>query len=90
VIDMNYAKLKTLVQLKAFLEGGAAIEFRPVGDDLACYEHVGAVRRRFGYGRLRCPDKRLVRRYLAHATGYSRAQAFWDSPDNLKRLIRKE
>ena len=74
VIDMNDAKLKTLGQVKAFLDGSGGVEFGPVGDDQARYAHIGAVLRRFDYGRLRRPDKGLVRRYLAHTTGYSRAQ----------------
>jgi transposase InsO family protein len=81
VIDMNDAKLKTLPQLKAFLEGSTEVEFQPGGDDLARYEHIGAVLRRFDYGRLRRTDKGLVRCYLAHTTGYSRAQ--------LTRLIER-
>ncbi len=42
VIDMNDAKLKTLAQLKAFLDGSAAVDFRPAGDDLARYAHIRA------------------------------------------------
>lgn len=74
VIDMNDAKLKTLAQLKAFLDGSAGVAFQPAGDDRARYEHIGAVLRRFGYRGLGRADKGLVRRYLAHTTGYSRAQ----------------
>jgi len=37
VIDMNDAKLKTLAQLRAFLDGSAGVDFRPAGDDLARY-----------------------------------------------------
>lgn len=40
-----------------------------------------AVLGRFGYGRLRRTDKELVRRYLMHTTGYSRAQ--------LVRLVKR-
>jgi transposase InsO family protein len=81
VIDMNDAQLKTLAQLKAFLDGSAAVDFRPAGDDLARYAHITAVLGRFGYGRLRRTDKGLVRSYLAHTTGYSRAQ--------LARLVKR-
>ena len=71
---MNDAKLKTLAQLKAFLDGSAGVAFQPAGDDRARYEHIAAVLRRFGYRGLGRADKGLVRRYLAHTTGYSRAQ----------------
>jgi transposase InsO family protein len=74
VIDMNDAKLKTLAQLRAFLDGSAGVAFQPAGDDRARYEHIAAVLRRFGYRGLGRADKGLVRRYLAHTTGYSRAQ----------------
>ncbi len=81
VIDMNDAKLKTLAQLQAFLQGSAGIEFQPAGDDQARYRHIGAVLGRFGYRRLRRPGKGLVRRYLRQTTGYSRQQ--------LTRLIER-
>jgi len=81
VIDMNDAKRKTLAQLKAFLDGSAAVDFRPAGDDLERYAHITAVLRRFGYGGLGRADKGLVRRYLMHTTGCSRAQ--------LARLVKR-
>ena len=64
VIDMNDAKLTTLAQLKAFLDGSAVVDFGPAGDDLARYAHITAVLARFGYRGLRRTDRGLVRRYL--------------------------
>ena len=81
VIDMNDAKLKTLAQVKAFLEGSAVVDFQSAGDDLARYAHISSVLGRFGYGGLKRTDKGLVRRYLMHTTGYSRAQ--------LARLVKR-
>lgn len=81
VIDMNDAKLKTLAQLQAFLDGSAGVAFQPAADDRARYEHIAAVLCRFGYRGLGRTDKGLVRRYLAHTTGYSRAQ--------LTRLLKR-
>ena len=74
VIDMNDAKLKTLAQVKVFLDGSTEVDFRSAGDDLARYAHVAAVLGRLGYARLRRADKGLVLRYLRHTTGYSRQQ----------------
>ena len=78
---MNDAKLKTLAQLKAFLDGSAVVDFRPAGDDLARYAQITAVLGRFGYGGLKRTDKGLVRRYLMHTTSYLRAQ--------LARLVKR-
>ena len=78
---MNDAKLKTLAQVKAFLEGSAVVDFQSAGDDLARYAHISSVLGRFGYGGLKRTDKGLVRRYLMHTTGYSRAQ--------LARLVKR-
>ena len=81
VIDMNDAKLTTLAQLEAFLDGSAVVDFGPAGDDLARYAHITGVLARFGYRGLRRTDRGLVRRYLMHTTGYSRAQ--------LARLVKR-
>ena len=64
VIDMNDTKLRTLAQVRAFLEGSAGVEFQPTGDDRTGYEHIGAVLRRFGYRALGRADKGLVRRFI--------------------------
>ncbi len=76
VIDMNESKLKTLEQLRAFLEGTLEVEFSPTaGQDRAQrYAHVQAVVRRFGYAGLPRLDKAVVLRYLERTTGYSRQQ----------------
>src|SRR3972149_5853661 len=74
VIDMNEAKLTTLEQVRAFLAGTVVVAFSAVGPDDERYRHIGDVRKRFGYGRLKKPDKGLVLRYLERTTGYSRQQ----------------
>jgi len=79
VIDMNEKDLKTVAQLRAFLDGTQAVQFEPMGADTGRYAHLSAVVKRFRYARLRRPDKGVVLRYLARTTGYSRAQ--------LKRLL---
>ncbi len=74
VIDMNDANLTMPAQLKTILDGRAAVDFRPAGEDRARYAHIAAVQGRFCYRRLSRTDSGLVRRYLMHTTGYSRAQ----------------
>lgn len=81
VIDMNETQLKTVAQLRAFLNGTLAVEFQPIGEDSLRYEHIAAVLRRLGYRRLKRPDKGVVLRYLERTTGYSRQQ--------LTRLVRR-
>jgi transposase InsO family protein len=81
VIDMSEQKLVSLSQLRQFLEGTQAVEFRGCGHDADRYRHIETVLRRFGYGRLKRADKGLVVRYLVRTTGYSRQQ--------LTRLIQR-
>jgi transposase InsO family protein len=81
VIDMSEQKLVTLQQLRQFLEGTVEVEFKGCGRDEERYRHIEAVLRRFGYVRLKRPEKGLVVCYLVRTTGYSRQQ--------LTRLIRR-
>lgn len=81
VIDMNETQLKTVAQLRTFLNGTLVVEFQPIGEDSLRYEHIAAVLGRLGYRRLKRPDKGVVLRYLERTTGYSRQQ--------LTRLVRR-
>lgn len=82
MIDMNEAKLTTLEQIRAFLAGTIAVEFSVCGGkDDDRYRHIADVLGRFGYRRLKKPDKGLVLRYLERTTGYSRQQ--------LTRLVKR-
>ncbi len=81
VIDMNEKELKTVAQLRAFLNGTQEVQFEPQGEDSQRYAFIAAVVARLRYGRLPRPDKGVVMRYLERTTGYSRAQ--------LKRLVRR-
>jgi hypothetical protein len=80
VIDMNETKLTTIGQIREFLAGTADIHWTPGADDKARYTFIRNVLSRFN-PRLRRPDKGLIRAYLRHTSGYSRAQ--------LARLIRQ-
>ena len=81
VIDMNEQELKTVAQLRAFLNGTQEVQFEPQGEDSQRYAFIAAVVQRLRYGRLPRPDKGVVMHYLERTTGYSRAQ--------LKRLVRR-
>ena len=74
VIDMNESSLKTVAQLRAFLEGSLAVEFTATNNDVERYGFISAVLQRFQYGRLGRSDKGVVLRYLERTTGYSRQQ----------------
>ena len=75
VINMNEQKLNTVAQLRAFLEGTAAVRFDALGeDDKRRYVFIAEVVKRLRYRRLKRPDKGVVMRYLEHTTGYSRQQ----------------
>ena len=77
VIDMNESQLKTVVQLRAFLAGTSAVQFRPCAGDPERYGLVVAVLKHFAYRLLGHAEKGGVLR----TTQYSRPQ--------LTRLIRR-
>jgi len=74
VIDMNDARLNTVSQLVAFLEGTPDVDFRSQGNDAERYGFISGVVVRLAYRRLRRVDKGVVMRYLGRTTGYSRQQ----------------
>jgi len=74
VIDMNESQIRTLDQVRAFLNGTLAVEFKPLGEDAARYRHIGEVLRRFAYHRLKKAERGWVLRYLRATCGFSRAQ----------------
>ncbi len=73
VIDMNDKALKTVAQVRAFLDGTQEAKFEPVAEGSGRYGHIATVLARLGYGRLGRPDKGVVMRYLERTTGYSHA-----------------
>jgi len=79
VIDMNDEQVHTLAQMQAFVDGTVALEFA-----VAVEERYGFIARtvwRFGYARLKRPDKAVVLRFLERVSGYSRQQ--------LTRLVKR-
>jgi hypothetical protein len=74
VIDMNETQLKTVAQLRAFLNGTPNVQFQSIGDDAKRYEFITAVLKRLCYPRLGRTEKGVVLRYLERLTGYPRQQ----------------
>ena len=72
VIQLNDQQLRTLEQLQAFLDGTAPMDFTITGDER--YAFITRTLRRFGYARLRRPQKAVVLRFLERVSGYSRQQ----------------
>ncbi|MBN4054266.1 hypothetical protein JYT87_00995 [Nitrospira defluvii] len=70
---MNDTQLKTIEQIRAFLNGSAVVTFsiQTVGDRYAWIESVLI---RLKYRTLNKRDKGVLRRYLRKTTGYSRQQ----------------
>jgi transposase InsO family protein len=79
VIDMNDKQLRTLAQLRAFLDGTVAIDFSVSAEDR--YDFIARTVRRFGYARLTRAEKAVVLRFLERVSGYSRQQ--------LTRLVKR-
>lgn len=81
MIDMNETRLTTLEQVRAFLGGTTEVGFGATGaGEDERYRHISGVLARFGYKRLKKPEKGLILRYLQRTTGYSRQQ--------ITRLVR--
>ena len=80
IVDIQTRRLRTIGQLRAFVEGNAAVDFQPRDRDEA-YGFVRDTLERFGYRRLGKRDKGVVLRFLVAATGISLKQT--------ERLVRQ-
>ena len=80
IVDIRTRRLRTTEQLRAFVEGNEAVDFRPRNRDEA-YGFVQETLKRFGYRGLGKRDKSVVLRFLMAATGISRQQ--------MERLVRQ-
>ena len=70
---MNERQLQTVEQVKQFLEGSEAPEFRGLTVKEKYY-WIEEVLIRFSYTRLKKAEKGVIRQYLQKIMGYSRAQ----------------
>ena len=70
---MNDEQLQTVEQVRGFLEGSGAVEFRGLtAQEKYCW--IEEVLIRFKYHRLKRGEKGVIRRYIEKVTGYSRSQ----------------
>lgn len=72
VINMEEAKLQTLEQIKAFLDGTSEIAFRVPKEGRNLF--IERVLKRFGYAPHGRADKGVLLRYIGRMTGLSRQQ----------------
>ena len=79
VINMEEAKLQTLVQIKAFLDGTSGVVFRVPKEERN--QFIGRILKRFGYAPHGRVDKGVLLRYIERMTGLSRQQ--------VTRLVRQ-
>lgn len=79
VINMEEAKLQTLLQNKAFLDGTSEVEFRVPKEERN--QFIGRILKRFGYAPHGRVDKRVLLRYIERIIGLSRQQ--------VTRLVRQ-
>ncbi len=70
---MNDGRLQTVEQVRQFLEGSEAVEFRGLTAKEKYY-WIEEVLIRFRYHRLKRAEKGVIRRYVQKVTGYSRSQ----------------
>ena len=80
IVDIQTRRLRTIEQLRAFVEGNEAVDFQS-RDRGEAYGFARATLERFGYRRLGKRDKGVVLRFLVAATGISRQQ--------MERLVRQ-
>lgn len=72
-MSINTQALKTLEQVRAFLDGTLAVQFQAV-TRAERHRFLESVLRRFDYPRLGRADRGLILRFLSKMTGYSRQQ----------------
>jgi len=70
---MNDGQLQTVEQVRQFLEGSEAVEFKGLTAKEKYY-WIEEVLIRFRYHRLKRAEKGVIRRYVGKVTGYSRSQ----------------
>jgi len=70
---MNDGQLNTVEQVRQFLEGSEAVEFRGLTAKEKYY-WIEEVLIRFRYHRLKRAEKGVIRRYIKKVMGYSRSQ----------------
>jgi len=70
---MNDRQLQRVEQVRGFLEGSEAVEFRGLTAQEKYY-WIEEVLIRFKYHRLKRGEKGVIRRYIEKVTGYSRSQ----------------
>lgn len=70
---MNEGKLQTIEQVRQFLDGSEAVEFRGL-TTREKYYWIQEVLIRFKYHLLKRDEKGVIRRYIEKVTGYSRSQ----------------
>jgi hypothetical protein len=70
---MNDEQLQTLEQVREFIEGNQAVEFKGLNTHEK-YTWTEEVLKRFRYQKLKKDGKGLIKDYLLKVTGYSRAQ----------------
>jgi len=70
---MNDGQLQTVEQVKQFLEGSKALEFKGLSAEEK-YKWTETVLVRFSYIRLKKAEKGVIRQYIQKIMGYSRAQ----------------
>ena len=80
IVDIQTRRLRTIGQLRAFVEGNEAVDFEP-RDREEAYGFVRDTLERFGYKGLGKRDKGVVLKFLVAATGISLKQ--------VERLVRQ-
>jgi hypothetical protein len=80
IVTLKTQGLQTLEQIRAFLDGTEAIDFK-IDNRREAYDFVTETLRRFRYERLGKTERGLVKAYLGKVTGLSRAQ--------VTRLVRQ-
>lgn len=72
---MNETQLCTIEQIEQFLTASSAVVFTGQGsEDVERYAHISRVLKRFDYPGLSKRERGVLRNYLQHTSGYSRAQ----------------
>ena len=72
-MDLSTRRMAALEQVRAFVDGSAPVDYRPL-DRASTYAFVEDALRRFAYRRLDRADKGVLRRFLSKSGGLSLPQ----------------
>ena len=87
IVDLSTRRMAALEQVRAFVDGSAPVDYRPL-DRASTYAFVEDALRRFAYRRLDRADKGVLRRFLSKSGGCRCRRSSADPPGDRRTPCR--